>query len=161
MDLPSFILLLVAMAVLFTALMYIVYVKLHRETKHNMNELGDHYQQQRKAPTTEQPYCPAGCERGVCTLNEQCNIFYHPEPQCCKFDLQCRNCINRKSGNVYYSEGGNTDYIEQNYRSSDPETVNRLNEEIWKQNEYIRDVNQLVNEHNAPLFEQQQTEEQE
>ena len=124
-----------------------------------MNDLANHYLNERKneTPTTELPYCPKGCERGDCKNPDRCFDFYHPTPDCCKFDLQCRNCVDRTTGNVYYNEGGDNTFINDNYNSRDPETIAKLNKEIRRQNEYISDVNQLVSEHNKPFFDQQLT----
>lgn len=160
MELPVFILLLVALSALFAATMYLVYTKLNEETKQNMSELADHYTKiaKNQTPTTELPYCPKGCERGDCKDRYACYDFYNPNAKCCKFDLQCRNCVDKKTGNVYYNEGGDTDFIDNNYKSTDPKTIKELNHEIRRQNNYIQDLNQLVSEHNKPFFDQQQTE---
>jgi len=142
--------------------MYVLYTKLHIETRQNMNDLANQHLKVRKdaTPSTELPLCPAGCQRGDCKGGEGCYDFYNPNPGCCKFDLQCRNCVDKKTGNVYYNEGGDTDFIDENYRTQDPATINKLNREIRRQNEYISDVNQLVSEHNKPFFDQQRTENQ-
>ncbi len=155
MDLPTFILLLVSMSALFAATMYVLYVKINAETKQNMDGLAKHY----ATPTTTMPYCPTGCQRGDCKNPDACYNFYHPSPKCCKFDLQCRDCVDRRTGNVYQNEGGDSDFIDENYRTTDPKTIKELNREIRRQNEYIQDVNQLVSEHNKPFFDQKQTDE--
>lgn len=163
MDITTYILLLIAFACLFAVSMYLLYIKMNDETKHNMNDLANQYLEvaKNRTPTIKLPYCPSGCERGDCQDGDTCSNFYLPNVSCCKFDLQCRDCVDRRTGNVYYNEGGDTDFIDKNYRSSNPKTIRQLNREIRRQNEYIEDVNQLVSEHNAPLFKQEQIEDEE
>lgn len=160
MELPAFLLLLVTFAIIFATIMYVVYIKTHDETRQNMNDLANHYSKTNASntPTSKMPYCPTGCARGDCKDAYRCDNFIPPNVHCCKFDIQCRNCVDKKTGQVYYNEGGDTKYIDENYNTTDPNTINQLNQEIQRQNEYIEDVNQLVSDHNKPFFEQEQTE---
>lgn len=159
MELPAFLLLLVAMSTLFATIMYVLYIKMHDETRNNINDIAKQSQQNKQTPTNQMPYCPTGCSRGDCKDAYRCDHFMYPNVRCCKFDIQCRDCIDKTTGQVYKSENeiADSEYIDENYKSNDPTTISELNQQIRRQNAYIEDINELVSEHNKPFFEQEQT----
>ena len=156
MELPEFILLITSLSILFISLFYYLYLNTEDNTRYRMNELVKHYSNKQNIPSNKMPYCPSGCVRGDCTNQENCDDYDPNNFKFFLFHLQCRNCIDKGTNNVYQPQSGDTEFIDENYTSTDPNTISKLNHEIRRQNEYIDDINNLVSQHNKPFFEQQQ-----
>ncbi len=88
--------------------------------------------------------CPLGCKRGICEnkINNKDN---------CLFDFQCQYCEDRESGQFYVSSNYQNQfkiiptYSQKEIRTDD---FDILNEDIKKNNEYVRQLNLKIKDQN-------------
>ncbi len=89
--------------------------------------------------------CPNGCDRGICTNKQD-------SKDNCLFNFQCQYCEDQKTGQFYVSGNYQNElkilptYNQKEIRTDD---FDLLNQDIKKNNEYIRQLNEKIKEQNT------------
>ena len=86
--------------------------------------------------------CPSGCSKGTCNSETNCR-----NEECCSFDFQCQYC--KDNSNEYYMKPNYNPYAEisinESQESNELSQLEKINQAIAKQNEYIYKLNQDIN----------------